>query len=51
MKMFLGYTRDARGKVISRHIIPVANTIHTAIGSGGNTDFFVIELYEKNYNQ
>lgn len=50
-KMFLGYTRDARGKVISRRIIPVSNTIHTAIGSGGNTDFFVIEFNEKDYNQ
>lgn len=46
----LGYTRDGKGKVTDRHANDVANTIHTATGSGGNTDQFV--LYpEKKYTQ
>lgn len=37
----LGYTRDAKGKVISRHEKDISGTIHTASGGGGNTDQFV----------
>ena len=37
----VGYTRDAKGKVISRHEKDISGTIHTASGSGGNTDQFV----------
>lgn len=38
----LGYTRDEKGKVTSRHKKDIANTIHTSIGGGGNTDQFAI---------
>ena len=38
----LGYTRDSKGKVTSRHEKDEAGTIHTASGGGGNTDQFVI---------
>ena len=38
----ISYTRDSKGNVISRHIKQESNTIHTATGSGGNTDQFVI---------
>ena len=37
----IGYTRDAKGKVTDRHLKDTAGTIHTATGSGGNTDQFV----------
>lgn len=39
----LGYTRDEKGKVVSRHEIKVANTITTSTGGGGSTDQFVQE--------
>ncbi len=39
----VGYTRDKKGKITSRHLKDEANTIHTSSGSGGNTDQFVIE--------
>lgn len=38
---FVGYTRDEKGKVVSRHFMDVCNTIHGSTGSGGNTDCFV----------
>jgi site-specific DNA-cytosine methylase len=38
----LGYTRNAKGKVTSRHEQELSNTIHTATGGGGNTDQFVL---------
>lgn len=38
----LGYSRDSKGKVISRHEKDLANTIHTSSGSGGNTDQYVV---------
>lgn len=41
----LGYTRDSKGKVCSRHIKDIANTVTTYTGSGGNTDFFVLEIF------
>jgi len=36
----LGYTRDAKGKVVKRNKLSYSNTIHTATGGGGNTDQF-----------
>ena len=39
----IGYTRDSSGKVQSRHIQHVSNTIHQSTGAGGNTDCFVLE--------
>nr|DAE53344.1 MAG TPA: Cytosine specific methyltransferase [Bacteriophage sp.] len=44
--MFLGYTRDDKGKVSKRHLQSVCNTIHGSTGSGGNTDCFVAEPIE-----
>lgn len=40
---FVSYTRDKKGNVVDRHLRDVANTVHTATGSGGNTDCFVFE--------
>tara|TARA_A100000171_G_scaffold43539_1_gene45632 strand:+ start:154 stop:1206 length:1053 start_codon:yes stop_codon:yes gene_type:complete len=37
----LGYTRDKKGKVVSRHKVDKANTLHSSTGGGGNTDQFV----------
>lgn len=37
----LGYSRDKKGKVVSRHKKDVANTIHSSSGTGNNTDQFV----------
>jgi DNA (cytosine-5)-methyltransferase 1 len=37
----ISYTRDAKGKVVSRHENDICNTVHTATGSGGNTDQFI----------
>tara|TARA_R100001463_G_scaffold66729_3_gene120364 strand:- start:1334 stop:2674 length:1341 start_codon:yes stop_codon:yes gene_type:complete len=39
--VMLGYTRDAKGKVIKRSEQPHANTLHSSTGHGGNTDQFV----------
>lgn len=41
----LGYTRDDKGNVTSRHEKEVAGTLHTSTGSGGNTDQFVRTHY------
>lgn len=41
MLKVIGYTRDAKGKVTSRHEKDISGTIHTASGGGGNTDQFV----------
>jgi DNA (cytosine-5)-methyltransferase 1 len=41
----ISYTRDNKGKIVSRHINKEANTIHTATGGGGNTD----QLYTDGY--
>lgn len=45
--VILGYTRDAKGKVISRNIWEQAGTIHTSTGGGGNTDQFVMQYNDK----
>ena len=42
----LGHTRVSKGRTANRHIKNIANTIHTSIGSGRNTDFYLIEIYE-----
>lgn len=39
----LGYTRDDKGNVTSRHEKEIAGTLHTSTGNGGNTDQFVKE--------
>lgn len=41
----LGYTRDDKGNVTSRHEKEVAGTLHASTGSGGNTDQFVKTRY------
>lgn len=38
------YTRDSKGKVISRRLSDIANTVHGSTGCGGSTDCFVAEL-------
>lgn len=42
---FVSYTRDKKGNVVNRHLKDVANTVHTATGSGGNTDSYVVETF------
>ena len=37
----LGYSRDRKGKVVSRHKKKLANTLHASSGSGNNTDQFI----------
>ncbi len=37
------YTRDSKGKVVSRRLSDIANTVHGSTGNGGNTDCFVAE--------
>ena len=39
----VAYTRNSKGKVISRRFTDVANTVHGSTGSGGSTDCFVAE--------
>lgn len=39
----VAYTRDSKGKVISRRFSDIANTVHGSTGSGGSTDCFVAE--------
>lgn len=41
----LGYTRDDKGNVTSRHEKEIAGTLHTSTGNGGNTDQFVKTRY------
>jgi|SRR6478736_2043724 len=38
----LGYTRDSKGKVVSRHEKEFAGTITTSSGGGGSTDQFIV---------
>lgn len=37
----VSYTRDAKGEVTNRNLKEEANTIHSSVGGGGNTDQFV----------
>lgn len=37
------YTRDSKGKAVSRRLSDIANTVHGGTGCGGNTDCFVAE--------
>lgn len=39
----VAYTRDSKGKVISRRLSDIANTVHGSPGCGGSTDCFVVE--------
>lgn len=39
----VAYTRDSKGKVISRRFADIANTVHGSTGGGGSTDCFVVE--------
>lgn len=39
----VGYTRDKQGRVISRHLKDIANTIHTFTGGGHTTDQYIAE--------
>lgn len=39
----VAYTRNCKGKVISRRLTDIANTVHGSTGSGGSTDCFVAE--------
>lgn len=39
----VAYTRDSKGKVISRRLSDIANTVHGSTGCGGSTDCFVVE--------
>lgn len=39
----VAYTRDDKGKIVSRRLTDIANTIHGSTGSGGSTDCFVAE--------
>lgn len=39
----VAYTRDSKGKVISRCLTDIANTVHGSTGCGGSTDYFVAE--------
>ena len=41
----VSYTRDAKGKVTNRNLKDQANTIHSSVGGGGNTDQFVQPNY------
>lgn len=49
--VIIGYTRDAKGKVVSRNIWEQAGTIHTSSGGGGNTDQFVMQYSDKRLNE
>lgn len=39
----VAYTRDDKGRVVSRRLTDIANTIHGSTGCGGSTDCFVAE--------
>ena len=39
----IGYTRDEKGCVTSRHLKDISGVNHTSSGSGGNTDQFTLE--------
>lgn len=42
-----GYSRDRQsGEVLNYHKKTIANTLHSSTGSGGNTDQFVVTVYE-----
>lgn len=41
--MVVGYSRDAKGKIISRHFNDIANTIHCSSGAGGTMAQYIAE--------
>lgn len=47
----VGYTRDCKGKVVSRHLQDISNTVKTNTGSGGNTDCFILTPKRNEYGK
>ena len=47
----LGYSRDKKGKVVSRHKVNKANTLHSSTGGGGNTDQYIYNYGQKSLNE
>lgn len=47
----IGYTRDGKGKVVSRHLQDISNTVKTNSGSGGSTDCFVLTPKRNEYGK
>lgn len=41
--MILGYSRDGKGRVVSRHFNEIAGTLTPSSSSGGNTSIYVAE--------
>lgn len=39
----VGYTRDSKGRVVSRHLKDIANTVTTFTGGGHSTDQYIAE--------
>lgn len=50
-QILIGYSRNhITGHVDNYYQKDVANTLHTSSGSGGNTDQFIIEIYDDDEN-
>lgn len=47
----IGYTRDGKGKVASRHLHDISNTVKTNSGNGGSTDCFVLTPKRNEYGK
>lgn len=47
----IGYTRDGKGKVVSRHLQDISNTVKTNTGGGGNTDCFILTPRRNEYGK
>ena len=48
-RKILSYSRDAKGKVVNRHLRTISGTVHTKEGSCGNTAMLAVEtrLYQR----
>ena len=44
--MIIGYSRDEKGKIVSRHFNDIAGTLHGSSCTGGNTSQYVAESKE-----
>ena len=42
----LGYSRDAKGKILNYHTKDISNTLHSGSGGGGNTDQYIIKAIQ-----
>ena len=43
----LSRSRDKKGKIVKRNLLPVVNTIHTLVGCGWETmDVLIVEVYD-----